>query len=159
MESLEESSKTKWRIEMKKIFEILQKGWCPVILGIIFLSVQKWTADFGLTATYTVLVASAIIFRLVLWNLLSSWEVKKQGYLVANGGAAFSGIASSLVIIAYAYGDMNDKQLNLFLLISFSLGIAIFLWGMFQEWVRRTWDEDEGQVLPTRNRPQRPQSK
>ena len=136
---------------MKKIFEILQKGWCPVILGIIFLSTQKWTKDFGLIATYTTLVAAGIVFLLVIWNLLSSWEVEKQGYLVANGGAAFSGVVSSLVIISYAYGDMNDKQLNLFLLLSFCLGMAIFLWGMFQELFRRAWDEDEGKALPARN--------
>ncbi len=121
---------------MKKIFEILQKGWCPVILGIIFFSVQKWTKDFGLIATYTVLLSSLIIFLLVLWNLLSSWEVEKQGYLVANGGAAFSGIASSLFIIAYAYGDMNDKQLNLLLLLSFCFGMVIFLSSIFHEWKR-----------------------
>lgn len=138
---------------MQKIFEILQKPWCPVILGILFLSVAKWTKDFGLTATWIILVASAIVFILVLWNLLSSWEVKRQGYLIANAGGALSGIISSLIIFAYAYGNMNDSQLNLFLLISFCMGIAVFGWGIFNEWCVRPWNGDKGQAP---RQPQRP---
>ncbi len=131
---------------MKKIFEILQKPWCPVIFGIIFLSVPKWTKDFGLIATYVILIASAIVMLLLLLNLLAKWEVTAQGYLIANGGGAFTGIVSSLVILTYAYGEMSEQQLNLFLLISFCMGVAVFGWGIFFQWCVKPWKDDKGQV-------------
>ncbi len=131
---------------MKKIFEILQKGWCPVILGIIFAAVPKWQKDFGMLATVTILIASSIVLLLVFWNLFSSWEVKKQGYLVANGGVAGMGVVSSLIIFAYAYGEMNYQQMHSSLLISFCLGMAIFLWGIYWDWCKRPWDENKQKV-------------
>jgi hypothetical protein len=131
---------------MKKIFEILQKPWCPVILGIIFLSVPKWTKDFGLGATYVILFASAFVALLLLWNLLAKWGVTAQGYLIANGGGAFTGIVSSLVILTFTYGDMNEQQLNLFLLISFCMGVVIIGWGIFFQWCVKPWKDDKGQA-------------
>lgn len=129
---------------MKKIFQILQQPWCAVTLGIIFLSVPKWTKDFGLGATWVILASSAIIFTLVLWNLLSGWVVNRQGYLIANLGGALSGTISSLTILAYVNNYINNSQLNLFLLISFCMGIVVFIWGMFNEWCVRPWTDDKG---------------
>jgi hypothetical protein len=129
---------------MKKIFEILQMWQCPVILGIIFFGVPKWTVDFGLTAMWVILGASTIVLLLVLWYLLAKWQVTSRGYLTANGGAAFTGVVSSLMIFAYAHGDMNNQELNLGLLLSFCFGIVIFGWGIICQCVVKPWKDDEG---------------
>lgn len=133
---------------MKKIFEILQKGWCSVILLIIFGGVQKWTIDFGLTATWIVLVSSILVLLLVLWNLLAKWEVKKQGFLIANLGASFIGVTHSLIVFAFVYGKMTQQEVNLLSLVSFCMGIALCLWGMYWDWCKRPWDEDKQKVSP-----------
>ncbi len=131
---------------MKKIFEVLQKGLMVAILGIFFAAVPKWTKDFGIAATWICLLLAIVVLILVGWNIFAKWTVPKQGYLLANGGSAAMGLASSLLILWYSVRPMTDESLLMYLKISLAMGAAAIIWGLFLQWFVKPWKDDKGRA-------------